>query len=197
LVASVEKCLWYKEVARPRSHRERKMLTLKPPQRLPSRGASASSGWALARGRAMLRAPAAMGMGGGTRRNGQSQSQQGSHMTDKSRLAEDNVEWHADDYDYVHGAAEGSPTDGPVIDTTVEDGSGCGFGGQVPPVTSFTDAIEALGEERAALESERKATLEELRDAVQRGAKREVETAARFVKRVRALALELFMQPKE
>ena len=171
------------------------MLTLKPPQRLPSRGASASSGWALAR-RALLRAPApaAMGMGGGTRR------QQGGHRTDKSRLAEDNVEWHADDYDYVHGAAEGSPTDGPVIDASVEDGGGCGFGGgggQVPPVTSFTDAIEALGEERAALESERKATLEELRDAVQRGAKREVETAARFVKRVRALALELFMQPKE
>lgn len=112
------------------------------------------------------------------------------------------VEWHADDFDHADdppaaaGGRERGAWDEPVIDATAEAAS-CDQGADSTPAGSWNDVAEMLGDERSVLETERQQTLDELGAAFKRGAQREVETAARFVKRVRNTVLTMLLPKKD
>ncbi len=117
------------------------------------------------------------------------------------------VEWHADDFDHAdapppaaggRSGSEGGAWDEPVIDATAETRS-CDQDQDADsmPAGSWNDVAEMLGDERSVLETERQQTLDELGTAFKRGAQREVETAARFVKRVRHTVLTMLLPKKD
>jgi hypothetical protein len=92
----------------------------------------------------------------------------------RTRAINDN-EWHA--ADTIEAEAE---------DTAEKEEA------QHQTAASWAEVAEAVNEERATLESERRQTLHELKAAVRRGADREVKTASNFVRRVRTAIQTLF-----
>ena len=100
------------------------------------------------------------------------------------RRAPGGAEWIVDDDDDDAPRTK-APKSGPEADAASETVD------ESP--ASWTDVIEIIGDERASLETERRQTVDDLRAAVQRGAQREVDTVARFARRIRSAVLRLLM----
>lgn len=62
---------------------------------------------------------------------------------------------------------------------------------------SWTDLLEVVNRERVALEGERSKTLNDLGEAVKRGARQEVDTVSRFVGNLRGAILKLVVPKKK